>query len=235
MPLQAQTPPAIPWRLRDLAVAGILAFAFLAPLSLLSLPWLSASPWNLVILGVVLEALAVLPAVAITACRRGVRHLWQMGLGRYPWKKGLVLGLAGGAGLFLLVQGCGGLLEALGVRPAPQKFLTEVLARRETPLHLAVFFLVVAVVAPLWEEIFFRGLVYVIFRRAVGIAAGAVLSGFLFALLHAEPMLLRLPICLLGVGLALFYEASGSLYPPMIAHGVSNILSALLALAGLGR
>lgn len=235
MPLLTPLPPAVQWRLRDLAIAGILAVAFLVPLSALGLPWLSLSRWNLVTLGVVLQACAVLPAVAITAGHRGVRHLRQMGLGRYPWKKGLALGAAGGVCLFLLVQGCGGLLEMLGTRPAQQQLLSDVLLKQGTPLQLAVFILAVSVVAPLWEEIFFRGLVYPIFRRALGVAAGAALSGFLFALLHAEPLLLRVPIGLLGVGLALFYEASGSLYPPMIAHGVSNTLSTLVALAGSMR
>lgn len=229
------SPPAagIQWHLSDLIVTVLLSLVLLVPLVFVAMPLLLASRWNLLILGVVLEAAAVLPAVAVVARWRGARHLWQFGLGRYPWKKGLLLGLVGGLGLFVLLQGLGTFLESCGAHLAPQRLLADTLLAQKDPGRLLIFLLVAAIVAPFWEEIFFRGLTYQVLRHRLGVLAGCLLSGALFALLHAEPMLLRLPIFLLGALLAGLYEMAGSLYVPIVAHAVANTLSTLLAYFGL--
>ena len=223
------------WRLRDLAYASLLSLAFMVPLTIIATPLLLANRWNQVILGVTLEAIAVLPAVFLIARWRGARHLYQFGLGRYPWKKGLFMGLAGGLLLFALVQGCGSLMERFGARLAPQKLLAETLLMDRRPDRFLLFLLVAAVIAPIWEEIFFRGLAYTVIRRRLGVTAGVLLSGILFAILHEEPILMRLPIFLLGTCLALYYERFGSLYVPILAHGVVNTMSTLIAYFGLMR
>ena len=124
-------------------------------------------------------------------------------------------------------------MELIGIHLAPQRILTETLLAQRGPGRLAAFLMAAAFVAPLWEEVFFRGLAYRVLRHRWGVVAGIVLSALLFTLLHAEPLVLRLPIFLLGACLALFYEKAGSLYVPIIAHGVSNALSVLLAYYGL--
>lgn len=225
----------IAWRPRDVAIGGLLSLVFMVPLTFAVMPLLLASKWNQVILGVSLEAAAVLPAVALVARWRGARHLSEFGLGRYPWKRGLCFGIAGGLGLFVMVQGCGTLLEALGAHLAPQRILTDTLLAHRSLDRLLIFLAVAAIIAPLWEEVFFRGLVYRVLRCQLGALAGCILSGLFFALMHAEPLLLRLPIFLLGALLALLYERAGSLYVPIVAHGIANALSAILVYAGLIR
>ncbi|MGE5549239.1 MAG: lysostaphin resistance A-like protein [Bacteroidota bacterium] len=222
-------------RLRDLAYAGLLSAIFMAPLTIVAAPLLLASKWNQVTIGVTLEAASVLPAVFLIARWRGARHLDQFGLGRCSWRKILFLGLLGGLLLFLMVQGCGSLMERCGARFAPQKILAETLLLDRRPDRLLLFLLIAAVIAPLWEEIFFRGLAYPAIRRRLGVTAGVLLSGVLFAMLHAEPLFMRVPIFLLGACLAIFYERAGSLYVPILAHGVANTLSTLLTYYGLVR
>ena len=235
MALGCPTQDGVEWRLRDLVLASLLAVLFLVPLTAAALPRLQEDRWNQVILGVCLEALAVIPAVAVTVRRRGIKHLRQFGLGRYPWKRCLLLGLAGGAVLIVVVQGCGGIMEAFGMHLDRQSILAETLLARGHPGRLFLFLLAAAMVAPLWEEIFFRGLAYRVLRQRLGALGACLLSGLLFAMLHAEPWLLRLPIFLLGVLLAAFFEWSGSLYVPMAAHSAANTFSILLAYLGLAR
>jgi hypothetical protein len=82
--------------------------------------------------------------------------------------------------------------------------------------------LMVAVGAPLLEEIFFRGVLYTALRRRFGIAAGLLGSATVFALLHPQVPLGFLPLFFLGVVLAALYEWRRSLIPGMTLHAVQN-------------
>lgn len=232
MALARRVPPGLDWRLRDLPLAILLGLVLLVPLTYAALPLLLASRWHQVTLGVVLEALAIVPAVALVARWRGARHLRELGLGRYPLWRCLGIGVACGLGIFIVVQGCGVLMERLGSRPPAARLLTEALISPRSPGRLLVFLAVAVLVAPFWEELFFRGFAYPVLRRRLGAVPGVILSALFFALLHAEPFLLRLPIFILGILLALIYERTGSLYAPMAAHAVANTLSTLLFYAG---
>lgn len=83
-------------------------------------------------------------------------------------------------------------------------------------------FLIVAVTAPLWEEIFFRGVLYGALRRRFGVTAGCVGSTALFSLLHPQLPLGFLPIFFLGAFLAALYEWRRSLLPGIVLHAINN-------------
>jgi len=89
--------------------------------------------------------------------------------------------------------------------------------------NLALAIPAVSVVAPIVEETFFRGFVYGWMRRRLNVPAAAVLSGCFFALVHFQPVIF-VPLAVLGAGLALLYEYSGSLLPGMIVHGLFNLV-----------
>ena len=81
----------------------------------------------------------------------------------------------------------------------------------------------VSVVAPIVEETFFRGFIYGWMRRHLSVPVAAILSGCFFGLVHFQPVIF-VPLSVLGVGLALLYEYSGSLLPGMIVHGLFNLV-----------
>ncbi|MGH7185898.1 MAG: lysostaphin resistance A-like protein, partial [Pseudomonadota bacterium] len=83
-----------------------------------------------------------------------------------------------------------------------------------------------AVVVPIGEEVFFRGLVYGGLRLRWGVAIGALASAVFFAAVHTQ-VVHALPIFALGLLLALVYERTGSLVPAMVAHGINNIVAVL--------
>ncbi|HYM68143.1 MAG TPA: CPBP family intramembrane glutamic endopeptidase [bacterium] len=88
--------------------------------------------------------------------------------------------------------------------------------------EIAVLAVLVGVVVPIGEEIFFRGLTFGALRRLMNRHLAVLLSALFFAAAHLEPVAL-LPIVLLGVVLAYTYDYTGSLVPGMIAHGVNNL------------
>ena len=92
------------------------------------------------------------------------------------------------------------------------------------PVGWVLFLL--TVVVPIGEETFFRGFVYGGLRTRWGAVAGTLVSAAFFSAVHAQ-VVHGLPIFLLGVVLALLYERTGSLLPPMIAHAVNNVIAVL--------
>lgn len=91
------------------------------------------------------------------------------------------------------------------------------------------FVLMVAVAAPIGEELFFRGFVFNLLRHRLGLAPAVWLSAGLFALLHVSVKNF-LPILIIGALLAWLYARTGSLWSCVVMHGTFNLLSALAAI-----
>ena len=89
-------------------------------------------------------------------------------------------------------------------------------------------------VAPVAEEIFFRGFVFGGLRGRLPVAVAALASGLLFGVVHVfnpGAFFLIPPITLVGALFALGYHYSRSLIPPMIAHFIFNAVSLAWGLA----
>ncbi len=94
---------------------------------------------------------------------------------------------------------------------------------------LVLLFIVTVVLAPVFEELFFRGLFYPALRRRVGVTAAIVLNGVIFGILHFQPLYM-LSLILVGVVLAYLYEKTDSLAAPMITHALYNLVVTLVSL-----
>jgi membrane protease YdiL (CAAX protease family) len=81
-----------------------------------------------------------------------------------------------------------------------------------------------AVVVPVGEEVFFRGLVYGGLRARWGVVAATIASALFFSAVHVQ-IIHGLPIFVLGVILAALYQRTGSLLPPIVAHGINNVIA----------
>ena len=93
---------------------------------------------------------------------------------------------------------------------------------------LVAFFLTGALVAPLAEEIFFRGILYGFFRRW-GIWAAIVLSTLLFVLSHTTANTLPVTQLIGGVLFAVAYEFEKNLLVPITIHILGNLAIFTLA------
>jgi membrane protease YdiL (CAAX protease family) len=137
-----------------------------------------------------------------------------------------LVGLGGGLACLPLVLGVGWIVRTvMGPETAPQEvvqFYVESARIGDSRAVLAVWILG-GIVAPVTEEILFRGYFYGAVKRFWGRWAAMLSSAVVFGVIHANlpalPALIVLAICL-----ALAYEASGSLWTPIIMHAGFNLL-----------
>lgn len=94
------------------------------------------------------------------------------------------------------------------------------------------FGLIIAVVflAPICEEVFFRGILFTSFRQKVGKWAGAFISSAIFAALHMN-IWAFLPIFVGSIILCLIYDKYKNIWINILAHGTWNAVSIAILLA----
>jgi membrane protease YdiL (CAAX protease family) len=116
------------------------------------------------------------------------------------------------------------------LQKAPEKQAIVELFNTSSTLEQRILIIVLAVsVAPLAEEFIFRFFMYGVVKRYFGRAVGVVVSGLLFAAVHAHLPSFA-PLFVLGSCFAIAYEWSGSILVPMTMHALFNALT-LTALA----
>ena len=89
-------------------------------------------------------------------------------------------------------------------------------------------FAITVVLAPIVEEVIFRGVLFPAIKRRYGLVAGIVLSSLVFTLVHMNPIQM-LSVLPLGVYLAIMYHRTGSIYPGMILHATWNFMVLMIA------
>ncbi|MFO7718201.1 MAG: CPBP family intramembrane glutamic endopeptidase [Thermodesulfobacteriota bacterium] len=211
-------PRAVPWGLRDvwLGIVCLVAWmliAFGAAVVLRRMHW----PGLATPLLAALELVLFLPVWWLAVRQYGAR--WRdLGLSGFRLRH---LGL--GVVLFVPVLGISAVyqtwLAQQGLEMQPG--LEQVLSGGPFPVLLAV---TVVVLAPLAEEVFFRGFLFAGIAKRLSWPVGAVLSAFLFALLHVQPLAVP-PLFLLGLLFAVLYQRSGSIWPAIILHATLNALA----------
>ena len=142
---------------------------------------------------------------------------------------GLILAIPAWVGVSLLANLVATVLRALGLEQ--DTGIVDAVMNRADP---TVIVLAVVLVAPIAEELFFRGVVYNAWEREHGTRVAVFGSAALFAAIHAS-LYLFLPIFVLGVVLALVYRSTRSLLATIALHaGFNAITVAITLLARLG-
>jgi membrane protease YdiL (CAAX protease family) len=118
--------------------------------------------------------------------------------------------------------------EAIAATESANDILANVLRMPRTSLEIAWLLVLLCVLVPIGEEVFFRGFIYGTLRRW-GWVWAVILSSVLFAAVHLQ-VVHFLPILLLGVVLAVLYQRTGSLVASIAVHGVNNLIAALASL-----
>lgn len=86
---------------------------------------------------------------------------------------------------------------------------------------LVVMSLLAVVVAPLTEEVIFRGYLYPAARHFCGRWPAAVFSGLVFAAAHGNVLAL-VPLFILALVLVFVYRLTGSIWAPIACHAIFN-------------
>ena len=91
---------------------------------------------------------------------------------------------------------------------------------------IAVGVLSMVLLAPLVEEIVFRGLLFGALAPRLGVLASALITALLFGAVHGDLVLFPL-LAVLGFINAIAYAATGNLWVPVILHALNNTLGAI--------
>jgi membrane protease YdiL (CAAX protease family) len=135
--------------------------------------------------------------------------------------KGSMLGL--GCGLMIL-SSLFNLIYSLFLALFDQQVqadLAPILAEVSSPWWLL---LAGVVIAPVVEEIFFRGFVFSGLRTRYEWKKAAVISSALFALIHLQ-LTAIIPIFILGYIFAYLYHRSNSIWPAIVMHVSTNAIA----------
>jgi membrane protease YdiL (CAAX protease family) len=224
-----------PWTWSDVAPVVVL----LLPLSL-GVEYVTVAALKWLLRGVALSTRRPIEAVASDITAYGAvfllvlifvkvrRHapLASLGLRRVQWRW-LLAALPFTFAAFLL-ESITGLLSQSLFPQTPANQCVTIRDAYQGALPLAV--IGVAVIAPLVEEIVFRGMVFGWLRGRMPIGWAVVISAALFSLEHIGflQLTLFLPIFAAGLVLATLYHHAGSLWPSMLVHGTFNLVATLV-------
>jgi membrane protease YdiL (CAAX protease family) len=139
-------------------------------------------------------------------------------------RAGFGWGVLAWLGATLVSAGVVVLLEQLGVEIEPQ---AAEQALQVIEPWLAV--LAIVILAPIAEEVFFRGVVFNAWLREAGRAWAYIGSSALFSVIHLS-LVGIVPFFLLGLALAWVYRRTGSLLAPIAMHATVNGISVAVAL-----
>ncbi|MCM3293202.1 CPBP family intramembrane metalloprotease [Paenibacillus sp. MER 180] len=109
---------------------------------------------------------------------------------------------------------------------------TESLKQHVTLFTLLLGVISAGIISPVYEEIFYRGFIYRWLRTRVGIGGATLLSALIFTAAH-YPTTNAMPVNFVGgVLFAWAYERTGSVWPGILVHGITNTIGVLLTVAG---
>jgi membrane protease YdiL (CAAX protease family) len=110
--------------------------------------------------------------------------------------------------------------------------LPQELGADESTAALVAVILMVTLLAPVAEELFFRGFLFTALRRWIGLLPGALITGVVFGGIHAggTDTKFLVPLMVLGAILCFLYWKTNSLLAPMALHAVNNSIALGVAL-----
>jgi membrane protease YdiL (CAAX protease family) len=170
--------------------------------------------------------------VGKTAFRHGLER--GMGLSARHW---ICDGMRGIVGFMAVLPVCLALLLLTGWLlsrwPELSKEHVLLVAVKELSAGWKVgAFVAAAALAPVAEELFFRGVLQSFFRGCLGSPWVAILlTSFFFSSLHAQASSLP-SLFVLSVVLGFLYERSGRLLAPMLVHALFNAVNMISVLSG---
>lgn len=100
--------------------------------------------------------------------------------------------------------------------------LSSNILKSNDPLQILMIFIAIVIMAPIVEEIVFRGILYNMLNKSMGLLAAAIISSMGFGILHG---LTFFQTFFIGLTLAVLYQITGDLKVPIIAHMINNFIA----------
>jgi len=206
------------------ALLSLLLYIALDP-SILGI--LARSPKNLPVTAVLVIQLAFeLPPIFVLMAMlpRVALYSWEeLGL-RLPTANALLYVLVGFAAAIVVGDGGAFVVGKLSHHPHHMQDVAKMFESIQHPPVLAAFVLYGVVVAPIAEELIFRGFLFNLGLRYGNFWVGAIFSSVLFGAAHGD-LELFLPLSLVGFVLATIYYRSKNLIVSMLTHASFNAIA----------
>lgn len=230
----ASAPPGLPvgkvpvWFYRPLDLLGMAVIAGVFYLLAVgnALAGESDKPPSMSLSGVVISIgfLIFMSVIAVIIMARRAGPVQWLGLRWKEWPWVLLIAPATVVGMwvfFALLQGLGysELMERLGVEKVQET--VTVFQSAKDPAMLILMAFAAVVVAPICEEVVFRGYLYPAAKRFAGPWVAAVCTALMFSAAHGS-MSALLPLFVFGLVLVALYEFTGSIWAPVAVHFVFN-------------
>jgi membrane protease YdiL (CAAX protease family) len=122
-------------------------------------------------------------------------------------------------------------LRRMGIPDDPQP-LIAIFSETKSVWVLVGMLVVACVLAPISEELLFRGGLHRFLRQRTGRTIALLASGLLFGAVHGN-WAGFLPLAVLGMILAIAYEVTGDIRVPIVTHALFNLNTVIIVLSGL--
>ncbi len=229
-----------PWGVFEVLLVIVLVFVLLFSLRLFDpyrlaalaaalFPGYSDRTLSLLLLLSLVQTLLIIGLVLGAARLRGSHPLRRLGLQNFNWRSVWLYGILGGVAIFIFIVVTMTLINSLWHQPLPPQEVAYLIGRTNGWRAQLGSLLMSCVLAPLSEELFFRGFAYPVLRSRLGVWPATLIVSCLFGALHYD-LARFLPIALGGAFFALACEKTRSLYPAIAAHSTWNILTTLVIL-----
>jgi CAAX protease family protein len=122
-----------------------------------------------------------------------------------------------------------GLFATLVLKPDQEDIGGDLGVGNPSVLIAVTAVVMIVMLAPVAEELFFRGFVFAGLRSRWPLWSSSLVSGLIFGLVHAPTGITTVvPLAALGFALCWLYDRTGSLWPCVIAHAINNGLALAL-------
>ena len=225
---------AKPYDLIDLGVAGVLISYLLLPLIAATAQKtadkdFTAGSVNTAIAIALFSLLLGICVFVFASLLRGRNPVSLFGLSRLS--PIMILLWAGVAVLvaYPLMIGAVYLLELVIGKGEQLQEVVRTLIGTDNPTLKAILAITAIIIAPLVEEIIFRGYLYPVIKRYSGCLFAAIMTSLLFAIVHGNlPSIV--PLFILALILTFAYETTGCLWVPIATHSLFNAIQVSLML-----
>jgi uncharacterized protein len=180
---------------------------------------------TLVIVATLVQSVFFVGAALVFARSVAAPRTWHFGLRRAPLWRTVGWATAGMIAFYVLTA-----IYSVLVDPSAKQEVTDSLGADEGTLGLVVAGLMVMVVAPFVEELFFRGFFYRALRTRYPLVVAAIVDGLVFGVIHfdfegADGLLLLPPLAFLGAIFCFVYERTGTLWSVIGMHAFNNAVA----------
>jgi membrane protease YdiL (CAAX protease family) len=216
------SPWTAPAALFAVLAAALLGGALVAIVGVVAGADLDNPPASVNIAATAVQDFAMVAVAFVFARLSGVGDAAQLGLRMPNWRH--VLGWMTVTWLGFLVFSAAW-VSALGI--GDRQDVPDELGADQSSIALAGVAILVTVLAPICEEVFFRGFFFRTLRNWRGPWIAATVTGLVFGAVHAfgSPVGFLVPLAVFGFGLCMLYWRTGSLLPCIAVHALNNSLA----------